>query len=287
MGCTSYCELVNLLIEDTDFLNNYYGLYLHGENAKTTMVYLSHVNFSNSVAYGALILTPTRNNSIIIVNISFVTFMNNINAFGIASIEAREINAIIKISNCTFNDNTANDNDAHYSHSKKLGVLRVALMSGNASVTIENCYFYNNFNGAVGIHVAPYEAECKPADTWITFTNVNIYNTTTTRSITYASTASVSIVTVNIPTVVITFTDVNFTANNYSRHDGEVLLIENSEECNHYRSYISTVLTNCNFDSNAAIDHVVFLHIKVMDIVISITYNCQDVISTTILLVKV
>ena len=263
LGCTNYCEQVNLLIEGTEFLNNYYGLYLHGENAKTTMVYLSHVNFSDNIAYGALILTPVLNNSTIIVNISFVTFMNNINAFGIVGpLAAREINATIKISNSTFNDNRANDDDAHYSHSKQLGVLRVALMSSNASVTIENCYFYNNFNGAVGIHVAPYKTECIPVGVWITFTNVNIYNTTTIHNIAYASIASVSIVTVNILTVVITFTNVNFTSNNYSRHDGEVLLIENSEECDHYRSYVSTVLKNCTFDSNAATDHMVFLHIK-------------------------
>ena len=266
LGCISPCELVNISIEGTEFINNYYGLYLHNEYAKTTIIYLSHINISDSTAYGSLIITPVRNNSSsIIVTISFVMFINNVNALSIVSPpEAKDINATIKISNSIFNDNTANDNEDLFSHSRKLGVLRVALMSISTSVTIENCYFYNNFNGAVGVHVAPYKIECKSKgdQVYIRFTNVNIYNTTTIHSITYASIASVSIVTVNVITVIITFTNVNFTLNNYSRHEGEVLLIENSKECDHYRSSISTTLTNCTFDYNTAFDHMVFLHIK-------------------------
>ena len=94
----------------------------------------------------------------------------------------------------------------------------------------------------------------------VVFTNVTIYNTTTTNDLIYAGMAIVSVITVNVLPVDTKFTNVNFMSNKYSRYNGEVLIIESSGDCSPF-PLIYTNLTNCTFSDNSAFDHVVFLSI--------------------------
>ena len=257
-------ELVNVVIESTEFSNNSHGLYLDSGYAKCVIVQLSHVNVSDNSVHGIFIGTPTGNDpTSIFIDISYVILMNNMNALSIVTpSHATKLNVTINISNSYIYGNVASDADIYYSHATKLGVLRIAVRSNTTSVTIANSYFYNNFNGAVGIHVNPYTTECDSTSASITFTNVTIYNTTTTDDVSYASIASVSIVTINVRAVTTGFSNVRFISNHYSRYSGEVLLVENNVVCDMDFSHVYTNLTNCSFDHNTAYGRVVFLHIK-------------------------
>ena len=259
----SYRELANIIINNTKFSNNSNGLRLDSGYTQSALVQLSHVNFYNNTVIGIYIsLTETNVTKFIsiAISISFVTFMNNMNPL-IIVVPTQQTSVTININNLIVNGNIANNTAA-----TKFGVLGISLMSVSTSVTIVNCQFYNNLNGAFGIHLAVSLAECESTYASITFTNVTIYNTTTTNytndtTYLYASIASVSIVTVNTIMANIKFTNVSFMSNSYSRHNGEMLLIENDNVCDsnkHSKVYVT--LTNCTFANNTAFDHVVFLN---------------------------
>ena len=107
--------------------------------------------------------------------------------------------------------------------------------------------------------------DCKSSYSSVTFTNVTIYNTTTTNDSRNSNIASVSVLNINTYAVDVEFRNVNFISNNYLRHGGEVLLIENSGFCNIDFSKIiaSLTLADCTFDNNTTFDHVVFLNSKI------------------------
>ena len=256
-------DKVNFFIESTELSNNSNGLYLDSGYSITnsTVIQMSNVTVYNNSAYSIIIGASSGRDDVptyVDINMTFVNFMNNVNALSI--LVPRGVNTVtISISNSIINGNIANDADTFLPQAKKLGVIRVALMS-TASVTIANCHFYNNFNGAVGIHVA---SSFELITASILFTNVTIYNTTTTNDLIYAGIATVSIITVNVIPIKTTFTNVNFTSNKYSRYNGEVLLIENSGDCGTFplTYYFNTNLTNCTFSDNSAFNHVVLLNI--------------------------
>ena len=264
-GCrnTSWCfhygviilgnELVKTFIETTEFSNNSRGLYLDNIG----LVQLSNVNVYNNTVHGIYIIITTSTEANFIM--SFVNLTKNVNPLSITtSSHLRKRNIAIDISNSIIKNNTANYIDDATKH----GVLRIVLMSAETSVIISNSHFYNNFNGAVGIHVAPSVSECELYSSSISFTNVSIYNTTTTNDI-YAAIASVSIVTFNIFRITTKFTNVNFTSNNYLRYYGEVLHIENSKvgDPSCFNVLIPIELTHCTFDNNTAFDYVLLLNI--------------------------
>ena len=254
-------DKVNFYIEHTELSNNSNGLYLDSGYSITnsTVIQMSNVTVYNNSAYGIIIGASSgsdNTNTFVYINMEFINFMNNVNALSIIALN--HVNMItISISNSIINDNIANDAGTFLPEAKKLGVIRITLMS-SASVTIANCHFYNNFNGAVGIYVAS-PSVCGVGAS-ILFTNVTIYNTTTTNDLIYAGMAIVSIITVNSFHVNTKFTNVNFTSNKYSRCNGEVLLIENSGDCDSF-PLLYTNLTDCTFYNNSAFDHVVFLNI--------------------------
>ena len=263
-----YCEVVNINVEGTEFSNNFCGLYVHSACTKSTVLQLSKLNVYDNTAHGIVIITSHsvsgHNSDIASVHIdmSFVTFMNNVNPLSILTLSnAKELKIIININNSIINNNTAIDSGFLNPYATKLGVLRIALTSSVSSVTITNCHFYNNFNGAIGIHLAPPPSECGSTDVSIMFTNVAICNTVTTNDSMYDNIASVSIVTVNIIIALTQFNNVSFISNNYSRHNGEVLLIENRENCENSFLDVFTGLINSTFENNTAFDHVVLLNI--------------------------
>ena len=97
------------------------------------------------------------------------------------------------------------------------------------SLTLLNCNFYNNSNGAIDMQlVSPVvfnPLRCPQPQ--ITFTNIAVYNTTTDDS--NASNASVSIQGIGT-SINIQFTNVNFTLNHHSMRNGRILLITNSND---------------------------------------------------------
>ena len=260
LGCINHCEMINITINDTIFNKNSCGMFLSSGITKRAMIYLSNLTVSNSTACGVLVHTPTGDDpTLLTIAVSLASFKNNVNALRIVSpTVARQLRVTMTISNLIFNDNIANNSDVFTSHSKGLAVLGIDLKSSKTLVTIENCHFYNNLNGAVSIHLSPYISECTTAlFLSITFTDVTIYNTTTTSDVRFPNAASVSIITDSITSMTTKLINVNFTSNNYSRH-GEVLRIANNEFCSHIEA--TTDLINCTFENNKAFDHVIFLH---------------------------
>ena len=261
-----YCESLSVVIESAEFSNNHCGLYLFNACSKSAMIQMSNISVHNNTAYGILISTSDANangssiKSSLHIVMSFVTLMDNVNPLGVVTpLHLKQLQVMINISNSTISHNTANGTGLL---ARKLGVLQITLNSFITMVTIVNCHFYNNFNGAVGIHLAPSLDECGSSYASIKFTNVTINSTVTTNDSKYNNIASVSVVTVNIITSIIEFTDVSFLSNNYLRYKGEVLLIENHETCEDAYFYVLNNLINCTFDNNTAVDRVVFLNIK-------------------------
>ena len=251
-----YHEKVNFFIGNTEFSNNSNGLYIDSGYTKSAVIQMSNVIVYNNSAYG-IIYVSTGSGSVrtsVNINMAFINFMNNMNALSIL-VPSYVTMVTVNISNSIINGNIANDAGTYIPEAKRLGVVRIALMfTGTAFVTIANCHFYNNSNGAVGIYVTSLECGARS----ILFTNVTIYNTTTTNNLIYAI---VSVITVNTSPLDTTFININFTSNKYSRYNGEVLLIENNGDCSLPLLYHNTNLTNCTFYNNSAFDHVVFLNI--------------------------
>ena len=124
------------------------------------------------------------------------------------------------------------------------------------SLTLLNCNFYNNSNGAIDITlVSPaVYAPLLCSGREITFTNIAVYNTTTDDD-SNASNASVSIQGIET-SINIQFTNVNFTLNHHSKRDGRILLITNSNlRCTDSTAYI--LFLDCSFNGNTAFDNIV------------------------------
>ena len=258
-------EMVEIFISSSEFFNNSRGMYIDSGYTKTATLHLSNVTVYNSTAYG-IIINPSYGadgtESSCSIILSFVRFMNNVNALNIVTYGKAE-KFEVTIDNSIITGNAGNDAGNFLPLAKRLGVIRIVLASDTTSVIISNSQFYSNFNGAVGIHVFPLDYEYLNAAS-ILFTNVTIYNTTTTNDIIYAGIASVSIIYDKVRLSNTTFTNVNFTLNNYSRYYGEILYIENNIINMAYglvdSSFIYANLTDCAFYNNSASDYVVFLN---------------------------
>ena len=266
-----YRELANVVIQSTEFSNNSRGLYFESGATKSTLVQLSNVNVYNNTACGIFIGASAYDDPTSInIDISFANLMNNMNPLSILTplhVEGQcDVKIVININNSIINGNSPNDYDININQdAKNLGVLRIALTSSITLViiTITNSHFYNNFNGAVGIHILPNIGERDITSASITFTNVTIYNTTAVNDKKYVNIASVYVATINTYKVTTKFNNVNFISNNYSRANGAVLLIENNEvwKQHHHEDMFIIEFTNCIFHHNVAIDHVVFLNV--------------------------
>ena len=224
---------------------------------------LSNVTVYNNSAYGIVIISSAFvSGTSYKISLSFVRFMRNVNALNIVASGPKE-NFEVAINNSIVTSNTGNDANTDFSEAKRLGVIRIAVSSCYTSVIIANSQFYSNFNGAIGIRTLPVNCVI-PGSASTLFTNVTIYNTTTTNDIIYAGIARVSIIYSNLMLSTTTFTNVNFTSNNYSKYNGEVLYIENIINTMDYhpldRIFVHTSLMDCTFYCNSASDHVVFLN---------------------------
>ena len=258
-----YRELAIILIDSTEFSNNSHGLYVFSGYTESAVVQLSNVFMYGHTALGISLNTFSSDQpTLVCIDMLSVSFVNNVNPLSIVTSPiASQQGVTINIRNSIVNGNIANDTIIYNEHVRKRGVLRIALTSSRTSVTITNCHFYNNFNGAVGIHIAPSVNEYQATNAVIRFTNVTVYNTTTMDDFRFANIASVSVVTINTVSVNTEFTNVSFISNTYSISNGAVLLVENYEVCGSYVVEVLSILTDCMFENNTASDYVVLLRL--------------------------
>ena len=244
----------NIDIKNTIFSYNSRALFMNF-TIHTSTVKLSNVTVWNNTMGGILIGNSYQYIDFPDIEISSSAFVNNVNPLTII-LPPKEFTVVslitVEIKDSIFSNNIAiSNNDTGVT--TNFGVLSLYYHPGY-SVTIANCYFYNNFNGAIDMQlISPVSSPClKPM---ITFRNVTICNTT----IVDDSDASVSIASVET-FIYIQFTDVNFILNRHSSHNGEVLLITNSNlKC--MGRNISIQFVGCKFDDNTALGDVVALKI--------------------------
>ena len=260
-------NLANVSIKNADFSNNSYALYLYMFTAKSALVQLSNVSIYNNTVQGISLSMFSSSHSSIYIDMSYVFFMDNVNALTIHNlIEAKQLTVAINMSNSTISNNVANNDNTFNTYTKNLGAIRIALSSVTTKVTIVNCHFYDNSNGAIGIYLSPPGAEWQSTSATITLMYITISSTKIVNQNKYDVIASTSVVTSNIARVINDFTNVSFISNNYSSYHGQggVLFIENVE--NHENGItdysVSTSLINCSFYNNTALENVVFLNIK-------------------------
>ena len=265
------------LFENTNFSNNFHGLNV--ENAVTKLL---NVNVYNNINYGIYVYMNAGTFSILsatfinnrnalsidgdtvkilssatfisnvdalsitagTISISSVTFINNANALSINSEESASIS--IDIDNSTFSNIPIG--------TSQMGIDIKAF--ANLTFNCSNSEFNNNQNGAVSI--ITFNTTEPITTSIIAFTNVTIYNTTGntfTHSSVYIENRN-SIFS-------IMFTKVNFTSNHYITDDRGMLLINNHFTDWYSTDPVSIQLTDCTFDNNNALDHVVALNVYI------------------------
>ena len=259
-------NLANIAIENADFSNNSYALYVYLVTAKSAIVQLSNVSIYNNTAHGILLEMFISNDSSIYIDMSHVYLMDNVNALSILNvIKAKQLTMTINMKNSIISNNVAKNDDSFNTCNKNLGAIRIALSSAITKVTIVDCHFYDNSNGAIGINLSPLEDKFRFTSATITLKHVTIHSTKSVNHSEYDIIASASIVTSSIAKVNNDFTNVSFISNNYSSYHGQggVLFIENVEKCIGIMDcVVSTSLSNCSFYNNTALDSVVLLNIK-------------------------
>jgi len=239
---------INFLIENTSFSYNSHGLYLSTHSNSAT-VQLSNMHIYHNAGYGiVLAMRGETHHAFADLNISFAAFMNNVYPLTILTSGNKLFDVTININNSAFSSTASIFQSG----------LNITSLVSYTKVTMLNCILYNNYNDAINIQISNLN-ECTHMPATISFTNITVYNTTTSASYD-ATNAGVCIVTKNI-IVSIMFTKVNFTSNYFSRHNTAALHITNhNANCDPY-SAVSIQLSNCTFYKNIALDDVVILYI--------------------------
>ena len=247
--------IANIDIKNTIFSSNSRALFLNF-TIHTATLKLSNVTVWNSTIGGIVIGNSYQYIDFPDIEISSSTFVNNVNPLTII-LPPKDFTVVslmkVEINDSVFGNNVAIRND-DVGVTTNLGVLSMYYHPGY-SVSISNCYFYNNFNGAIDMQlISPASSLClKPM---IAFTNVTVSNTTILDN-SNTSDATVSITSTET-FIYIQFTDVNFALNRHSRHNGEILLITNSNQ-NCMGRNVSVQFLSCSFDDNTASGNVVAL----------------------------
>ena len=260
------CAPANTVFKNTVFSNNSYALLLDFPpntvilSSKTVHVELSRVTIFNSTLGGVVIGSDKKRFTFNMINISSSTFVNSINPLTMVlppkDFSVSLTKFAINLQNSVFSNNKAISNNVITTS----GILSMYYHT-LYSFTLLNCYFYNNFNGAIDIQlVSPvmYTSSLCPGP-HITFTNITIYNTTTNDD--NGSNVYVSIQGIET-SINVQFTDVNFTLNHHLAHNGKILLISNSNlKCTYSTAFIQFL--NCTFNNNTAFDNVVDFQVTI------------------------
>ena len=145
MLAENYHERVNLFIESTELSNNSNGLYLDSGYTKSAVIQMSNVMVYNNSAYGIIISVSSGSGNVhtsVNINMAFVNFMNNVNALSIV-VPSHVTMVTINISNSIITGNIANDAGTFLPQAKKLGAIRITLMSISVTIMIANCRFWH------------------------------------------------------------------------------------------------------------------------------------------------
>ena len=254
----------DIVFKNTVFSNNSYALFLDFpsdtsilSDVTVSTVELTNVSIFNSTIGGVIIGSAKNQSTFHTINISSSTFVNSINPLTMVllpkNLSAPSTNFVINLQSSVFCNNKAISNNGT-GVITSLGVLSMYYHT-QYSLTLLNCNFYNNSNGAIGIQlVSPvvFTPQLCP-QSQITFTNIAVYNTTTNNG--NVSSASVSIQGIET-SINIQFTNVSFTLNHHSMRDGRILLITNSNlKCIYSNTFILFLF--CSFNGNTAIDNIV------------------------------
>ena len=236
--------VANVDIRNTVFSYNSRGLFVNCTSRSAT-VKLSKVTVLNNTIRGVLIGNSYQYFDFPDIEISSSTFVNNVNPLTII-LPPKSFSVgspSVKINDCFFSRNVAISND-DTGVTTSLGVLSMYYHPGY-SVTIVDCHFCDNFNGAVDMQLISPSLLCLKSS--IIFTNVTIYNTAMLEN---SNTSNPSVSITGTETFFqIQFTDVNFTSNYYSSEMGEMLLITSTiQQC--MQLNYSLQFLRCTFDNN-------------------------------------
>ena len=251
----------NIFIKDSEFSTNPGGALLL--NIHASVVQLSGITVFNngmSGSHGGINIISHENSNETIINVSSCYFQNNKSPLTIFVPSNPICSVVIRIYNSTFINNIAialnlqNLNPgSSYKQIREVGVFSVILLS-SASVLISNCTFFENLNGAIGVHLAPpYCGKLQH----LSFSDVTISQTNDSSIL--AGYGSVSIA-VHSAIISLTFERVDFLSNHYLGQSGsEVLYMAMyGEDCDQQKS--SFAFIECMFKRNVAFNHVVALY---------------------------
>ena len=268
---------LNVVVQNTSIFSTTKGLIISSYACSAT-IYMSNLRIYNNSDEGIYVnLTGCGNNSQVpSLHISASTFVSNANALVLVATSGLPL-AVIQVNDSIFENNLLIRRPGSVIHAE--GALSVTSMISSSVITVTNCNFMNNFDGAVGVRITPPVLQSTCNMQTVTFSDVLVYNTTTHE--TYNGTyGSVSIVTAD-SAYVFNFERVNFVSNNFFRQTGGVLFLTVYRTCNRNFILNKITLANCALvDNNATNDLATLNIITNQDNLAIITYfinivNCS------------
>ena len=255
----AYPTSIDMVIRNTAFVNNTLGLFVHAD-ACSTEVHMSNLYVCSNSERGISVYIDGCQNYQHHLSISSSSFVSNVNSLIIRT-ASKNFEAIVEILNSTFLLNKAKRMSQTYA----IGALSVVSSISKSEVTIINCKFLNNLDGAIVIHITPptqstLSLNCSSQN--IRLSNVLVYNTTThdgsdaTDGIVYIRTEDSS--------TKIAFEEVQFELNRYNKQGGGVLLVMLYRGCdyNSYQESLSEMkFDGCTFIKNTAFSTVANLQV--------------------------
>ena len=251
-----------LLFENTNFSNSYYGL-LVNTSFENVLIELFHINVCSS--YYGIIALPSlggdTNNSAGTVIISSATFIDNIYALTIVTNN-------ISISSATFLDNhyalvfagdekivvlSIDIDSSNFISTASGSMVIIILLSANLTfVTVSNSSFNNNIFMIRTLN----PAKCKTAS--VIITNVTFFNATLFPSSAY----SVVDIDTEDTIIAIMLNKVRFMSNYaFASFMGPLLVIQSNLRICSPTQPVSIQLTDCTFHNNTASDQVAALNV--------------------------
>ena len=250
-----FSDYNHFLFRNINFSNNSNGMFLW-PRVRNAVIELININVCESMGNGiyvALSGSGTANDSASTISILSASFINNAFAFVIGASEDLN-NLSVSIDSCNFSN--THDNIVQ-------SALQIDLSSTSNFVTVSNAIFYNNRDGAVRIGTSNQNSLISCIHATIVIVNVTIYNTTRSSNIIDSNTHIFIIVTEDAG-VSIMLEKVRFTSNylntQYRSFTYRGCINNYFKTCGDISS-VSIQLSDCTFDENAALDHLVALYV--------------------------
>ena len=250
-----YPPNLHLVIHNTAFVNNARGLSV-SDRACSAEIRMSNLHVYNNTERGIYVKIDGCQNYHHYLSISSSNFVNNGNPVHFLT-SSKEFGATVEIFNSTFLLNTVGGVSQD---SPVGGAFKIFSFVPKSKITIFNCTFLNNLDGALGIYVGPSRQASNCLLQNITLSNVLIYNTTTlgnrnnTDGTVYIETKDAS--------TKVTFEEVKFELNSYTKQHGGVLVVKLDRGCGNSNQSLSEIkFDGCMFTENKAFLSIVTLRI--------------------------